>query len=196
MLEALGEWMGFPMYYAYDGQPPPGRNGASHATIYPYGPFEAGDGKTVMLGLQNEREWKGFCDKVLQLPELAVDPRFDANLRRSQNRTELRRLIVEVFAALTSEQVIARLEAAQIANAHVNSVGDLWTHPQLEARQRFRQIDSPAGALKALLPPGVNNTFEFRMDGVPALGQNSESILRELGRNDVDINALRTNGVI
>lgn len=196
MLEALGEWMGFPMYYAYDGQPPPGRNGASHATIYPYGPFEAGDGKTVMLGLQNEREWKGFCDKVLQLPELAADPRFDANLRRSQNRIELRQIIVEVFAALTSEQVIARLEAAQIANAHVNGVGDLWTHPQLEARQRFRQIDSPAGALKALLPPGVNNTFEFRMDGVPALGQNSESILRELGRNDADINALRTNGVI
>lgn len=196
MLEALGEWMGFPMYYAYDGQPPPGRNGASHATIYPYGPFEAGDGKTVMLGLQNEREWKAFCEKVLQWPELATAPHFDTNLRRSENRTELRKIIVEIFAALTAEEVIARLDVAQIANAQVNSVGDLWTHPQLEARQRFRQIDSPAGALRALLPPGLNNSFEFRMDGVPALGQNNESILRELGRSDADINALRTNGVI
>src|SRR3954470_16710609 len=95
MLEALGEWMGFPMYYAYEGQSAPARSGAAHATIYPYGPFEAGDGKTVMLGLQNEREWKSFCDKVLLQPQLASDPRFDANTKRSENRGELRRIILE-----------------------------------------------------------------------------------------------------
>jgi itaconate CoA-transferase len=196
MLEALGEWMGFPMYYAYEGQQPPARNGAAHATIYPYGPFEAGDGKTVMLGLQNEREWKVFCEKVLLQPELATDPRFDVNPKRSENRVELKRLILKAFAELSSDQVIARLEEAQIANAHLNEVGDLWNHPQLKARQRFRTIGSPAGELAALLPPGANSTFEYRMDAVPAVGQHSEAILRELRRSDADISALRAAGAI
>ncbi|HSW16404.1 MAG TPA: CaiB/BaiF CoA-transferase family protein [Ramlibacter sp.] len=196
MLEALGEWMGFPMYYAYDGQPAPSRNGASHATIYPYGPFEAGDGKAVMLGLQNEREWKSFCDKVLLQPQLASDPRFDANPKRSENRIELKRIILEVFGALSAEQVIARLDAAQIANARLNDVGDLWNHPQLHARERFRTIGSPAGELSALLPPGVNNSFDYRMDAVPSVGQHSEAILRELGRTDAQIAAMRDAGAI
>jgi len=196
MLEALGEWMGFPMYYAYEGQTPPSRNGAAHATIYPYGPFEAGDGKTVMLGLQNEREWKSFCDKVLLLPQLATDPRFDANTKRSENRVELKRIILEAFSQLDAEQVIARLEEAQIANAHVNTVGELWNHPQLKARGRFRTIASPAGELAALLPPGANNSFEYRMDAVPAVGQHSEAILRELGRGDDEIATMRAAGAI
>jgi itaconate CoA-transferase len=196
MLEALGEWMGFPMYYAYEGQTPPARHGASHATIYPYGPFEAGDGKTVMLGLQNEREWKSFCDKVLLQPQLAVDPRFEANPQRSENRAELKRIILAAFAALSAEQVIARLEEAQIANAHVNEVGDLWNHPQLQARERFCTIDSPAGPLAALLPPGANSAFAYRMDAIPRVGQHSEAILRELGRSDEDLAALRAAGAI
>ena len=196
MLEALGEWMGFPMYYAYEGQAQPPRSGAAHATIYPYGPFEAGDGKTVMLGLQNEREWKSFCDKVLLQPQLATDPRFDANPKRSEHRTELKRIILEAFAGLSAEQVIARLEEAQIANAHVNSVGDLWNHPQLKARGRLQTIGSPAGALTALLPPGANNSFDYRMDAVPAVGQHSEAILRELGRGDAAIAELRAAGAI
>ena len=196
MLEALGEWMGFPMYYAYEGAEPPPRNGAAHATIYPYGPFEAGDGKTVMLGLQNEREWKLFCDKVLLQPALATDPRFDANARRNANRADLRTIIVEAFAALTAEQVIARLEQAQIANAHVNTVGDMWTHPQLRARHRFAQVDSPAGALQALLPPGVNNSFAYRMDAIPEVGEHTDAVLRELGRDDPAIAALRQCGAV
>jgi itaconate CoA-transferase len=196
MLEALGEWMGFPMYYAYEGQTPPARQGAAHATIYPYGPFEAGDGKTVMLGLQNEREWKSFCDKVLLQPQLAADPRFDANPRRSENRAELKRIILAAFAKLSAEQVIARLEEAQIANAHVNEVGDLWEHPQLKARDRFRTVGSPAGPLAALLPPGANSSFEYRMDAIPAVGQHSEAILRELGRSDGEVAALRESGAI
>lgn len=196
MLEALGEWMGFPMYYAYDGQSAPSRNGAAHATIYPYGPFAAGDGRVVMLGLQNEREWKLFCDVVLRRPELAADPRFDANVRRVENREQLKQVIEEAFAALTAQEVIARLDEAQIANAAVNQVGDLWTHPQLHARRRFRSIGSPAGELQALLPPANVSSFEARMDSVPALGEHSEAILRSLGRTDADIAALHTQGVI
>lgn len=196
MLEALAEWMGFPMYYAYDGQQPPGRNGAAHATIYPYGPFTAGDGRVVMLGLQNEREWKVFCDVVLRRPDLATDPRFDANVRRSENRASLKAVIEQVFADLTAQDVIARLDEAQIANAAVNQVGDLWTHPQLHARGRFRTVGSPAGELQALLPPATIDSFDVRMDPVPALGEHSAAILRELGRSDADIEQLRADGVI
>ncbi len=196
MLEALAEWMGFPMYYAYDGQQPPGRNGAAHATIYPYGPFTAGDGRVVMLGLQNEREWKVFCDVVLRRPDLATDPRFDANVRRSENRASLKAVIEQVFAELTAQDVIARLDEAQIANAAVNQVGDLWTHPQLHARGRFRTVGSPAGELQALLPPATIDSFDVRMDPVPALGEHSAAILRELGRSDADIEQLRADGVI
>jgi itaconate CoA-transferase len=196
MLEALGEWMGFPMYYAYDGQAAPTRNGASHATIYPYGPFEAGDGDAVMLGLQNEREWKSFCEKVLQQPQLATDARFDVNPKRAENRIELRSIINEVFGKLSAQQVIARLDEAQIANARVNTVGELWNHPQLKARQRFRSIHSPAGELSALLPPGANSSFEYRMDAVPAVGQHSETILRELGRSDEQIASMHITGAI
>ncbi len=196
MLEALGEWMGFPMYYAYEGQPPPTRSGASHATIYPYGPFQAGDGKTVMLGLQNEREWKLFCGVVLLQPALAADPRFSSNARRHENRDALRQLIVEAFAQLTVDQVIARLDEAQIANAHVNAMADVWAHPQLHARDRFRSVGTPAGPINAMLPPAVNSSFDYRMDAIPAIGEHSDAILRELGRSDAEIAALRAAGAI
>jgi crotonobetainyl-CoA:carnitine CoA-transferase CaiB-like acyl-CoA transferase len=196
MLEALGEWMGFPLYYSYEGAPAPQRNGASHATIYPYGPFEAGDGKTVMLGLQNEREWKAFCDKVLLQPALATDARFSSNGQRHQHREPLRNLIIESFAALTAEQVIGRLDEAQIANAHVNGMADVWAHPQLHARDRFCSVGSPAGPITALLPPAVNSSFGYRMDPIPAVGEHSDAILRELGRSDADIAALRAAGAI
>ncbi len=195
MLEALGEWMGFPMYYAYEGAPPPPRSGASHATIYPYGPFEAGDSRTVMLGLQNEREWKAFCELVMREPALATDPRFDSNSKRNERRAELRSLILGVFAGLSSAQVIERLDAAQIANAHVNTMADLWEHPQLKARGRFTPVGSPAGSIEAMLPPGVNSSFDYRMDPIPAVGEHTEAILRELGRAH-EIDALRAQGAI
>ncbi|MDB5955563.1 CaiB/BaiF CoA-transferase family protein [Ramlibacter sp.] len=196
MLEALGEWMGFPMYYAYEGAPPPQRSGAAHATIYPYGPFEAGDGRTVMLGLQNEREWKVFCEKVLLQPALASDARFATNAGRSEHREALRALILTAFQPLSAAQVIARLEEARIANAHVNTVGDMWSHPQLQARERYRSVDTPQGPVQALLPPGAHSDFEYRMEAVPAVGQHSEAILRELGRDDAAIAALRAAGAI
>lgn len=181
MLEAMGEWMGYPLYYAYDGAPPPPRTGASHASIYPYGPFQAGDGKTVMLGLQNEREWTAFCDTVLLQPDVATDTRFDSNAQRNANREALQALIVQTFAALTAAQVVERLEQAGIANARVNEMADLWEHPQLQARQRWRTVGTPQGDVPALLPPGVSSAFDYRMEAVPAVGQHNASILAELG---------------
>jgi itaconate CoA-transferase len=149
-----------------------------------------------MLGLQNEREWKSFCDRVLLLPPLAIDPRFDLNPKRSENRVELRRIIEEAFASMSAEQVIARLDSAQIANAHVNRAGDLWQHPQLEARERFHKIGSPAGELLAVLPPGVNASYEYRMGAVPCLGEHTDLILRSLGRSDTEIAALHATGAV
>ncbi|WP_092697364.1 CaiB/BaiF CoA transferase family protein [Acidovorax soli] len=191
MLEAMGEWMGYPMYYAYDGAPPPPRTGASHASIYPYGPFVAGDGKTVMLGLQNEREWKAFCDTVLQRPDVATDARFCSNAQRNAHRDALQALIVQGFSALTAAQVVERLEAAGIANARVNDMADLWAHPQLAARQRWCSVGTPAGDVPALLPPGVNSAFDYRMDAVPAVGQHNAAILAELGWSAEQIDALQ-----
>jgi crotonobetainyl-CoA:carnitine CoA-transferase CaiB-like acyl-CoA transferase len=192
MLECLVEWNSYPLYYAYEGAAPPPRTGASHATIYPYGPFPAGDGKTVMLGLQNDREWTLFCQKVLLSPELAIDPRFLTNSKRSAARDELRALIVAAFSTLTSAEVVTRLDAAQIANANVNDMHAVWDHPQLQARQRWRQVDSPAGKIPALLPPGSWEDEPPRMDAVPALGQHTEAILKSLDYSEMQIAEMRS----
>ncbi len=195
MLESLAEWTSYPLYYAFEGAAPPPRTGASHATIYPYGPFPAGDGTTVMLGLQNEREWVSFCDKVLQQPDLAADPRFTANYKRVAERDALRRIIVEAFLPLTGAQVVERLELAQIANARVNTMQDVWAHPQLKARGRWTQVDSPKGPLPAMLPPGTWDVGP-RMDAVPALGQHTDAILAELGWGVDEISALRAANAV
>jgi itaconate CoA-transferase len=180
MLESLAEWMNFPMYYAYEGAAPPPRTGASHASIYPYGPFETRDG-AVILGIQNEREWAAFCEKVLGNAALAADPRFDSNARRNENRAALQAILLDVFRALGTVQVEQRLDEAQIANARMNDMAGLWSHPQLKARERWRQVGTPAGDIPALLPPGRNDSFEYRMDAVPAAGEHTQAILRELG---------------
>ncbi len=195
MLESLTEWTSYPLYYAFDGAPPPPRTGAAHATIYPYGPFPTGDGGTVMMGLQNEREWVSFCQIVLQRPELATDPRFAGNARRVAERDALRQLIVDDFAASTAPQVLERLEAAKIANARVNTMHDVWQHPQLAARGRWREVGTSAGPVPALLPPGSWDV-EPRMDPVPALGEHTDDVLVELGYDAQEIHALRTAGAI
>jgi len=179
MLESLAEWMSFPMYYAFEGAAPPPRTGASHASIYPYGPFATRDG-AVILGIQNEREWAAFCDKVLGHAALATDPRFDSNARRNEHRESLRAIILETFAGLSTAQVEQRLEDAQIANGRMNDMAGLWSHPQLKARDRWRSVGSPAGEIPALLPPGRNSSFDYRMDPIPAVGEHTNAILKEL----------------
>ncbi len=196
MLESMVEWMSFPMYYAYDGAPPPPRAGAAHATIYPYGPFPAGDGATVMLGLQNEREWAVFCEQVLRQPAVATDERFSANARRTANREVLRALIVESFSKMTADEVLQRLDEAQIANARVNTMADVWQHPQLKARGRWTEVPTPAGPIAALLPPGSSSDFAPRMDGVPGLGQHTDAVLGELGWSAEAIKGLRASHAI
>ena len=196
MLEALGEWMGFPMYYAFEGQTPPARSGASHAAIYPYGPFQAGDGSAIVLGLQNEREWKLFCETVMQDAALATDPRFDSNAHRHENRTELKAIIDACFAKLTTAEVCERLDQAPIANARMNDMEGLWAHPQLAARQRWQTVGSPAGDIPALLPPGKNSAFTYRMDPIPKLGAHTEAILKSLGHSAEAIANLRAKKAI
>jgi len=196
MLEALGEWMGFPMYYAFEGQTPPARSGASHAAIYPYGPFQAGDGSAIVLGLQNEREWKLFCETVMQDAALATDPRFDSNAHRHENRTELKAIIDACFAKLTTAEVCERLDQAPIANARMNDMDGLWAHPQLAARERWQTVGSPAGDIPALLPPGKNSAFTYRMDPIPQLGEHTEAILTSLGHSAEAIANLRAKKAI
>jgi len=196
MLESMVEWMGFPLYYAFEGAPPPPRAGAAHATIYPYGPFPVGDGKTVMLGLQNEREWASFCRDVLGQPGLCDDARFSSNSRRTQARAELRAIIVAAFASLTIDEVVARLDRAQIANARMNDMHDVWSHPQLRARNRWTAVDTPAGPIPALLPPGQSDADAPRIDAIPALGEHTDAILRELGYDAASIARLRDEQAI
>jgi len=196
LFETLVEWMNYPLYYSFEGAPPPPRTGAAHATIAPYGPFTAGDGKTVVLGLQNEREWAVFCEKVLNRPELASDPRFSSNVRRVAAHEELNTIITKAFSRLSAEQVVKRLDAANIANARMNEMPAVREHPQLKARKRWVKIDTPVGSVPALLPPGIPDGCTPRMGAVPGLGEHSNAILEELGYDTTSIQRLRADGVI
>jgi itaconate CoA-transferase len=196
MLESLVEWMSYPMYYALDGAEPPPRTGASHATVYPYGPFPCGDGTTVMLGLQNEREWAAFCEVVLERPELCNEPRFASPEKRSAARDQLYSIIGEVFSRLPRQEVMARLERARIATANLNDMHAVWAHPQLKARGRWTEVGTPSGNIPTLLPPGLPDGCEARIDPVPALGQHTDAILQELGISLEAITRMRKEGVV
>jgi len=194
MLESTVEWMGFPLYYAYEGAPPPPRAGAAHATIYPYGPFEAGDGKVVMMSIQNEREWRRFCERFLGRPELADDPHYAGNANRNTNREVLGAIIGARFKELSGAEAAALLEAVPVAHANVNTMAEVWAHPQLAARGRWHRVATPAGTIPALAPPGLVGPAP-RMDPVPALGEHTRQILTELGLPPNDIDALIDAGV-
>lgn len=194
MLDAMVEWMGFPLYYSIDGQPPPPRSGADHASIYPYGVFQCGDGEPILLGLQNDREWRDFCRQILAKPELETDPRFNSNANRSTNRDALRPLIEAGFANQSRASITASLDAAGIAWANVNDLHAVWEHPQLKQRHRFASIDTPAGPVPTLRPPADhgNNT----LGKVPELGEDTDKILKDLNFSQQQIEKLRQNGVI
>jgi itaconate CoA-transferase len=196
MFESLAEWMGYPLYYTHFSGTAPARIGPDHATIVPYGRYQAGDGKSVMLGVQNEREWAVFCEKVLLQPDLAHDPRYDSNSKRMANRFEISALIIKAFATLTAEQAIERLDRSGIANARMNTPDEVWQHAQLKARDRWREIESPVGPLPTLLPAVTTPDFEARMGAVPALGEHTDRILSEFGYGSAEIVALRQAGVV
>lgn len=196
MLDALAEWMSYPLYYTHFGGKAPARTGADHATIVPYGRYRTGDGRYVMLGLQNEREWAVFCDKVLRQPALARDARFDNNRKRNEQRAEITAMIDGIFSTLTSQQVLDLLDAAGIANARLNTPEELWEHPQLKARQRWREMGSSRGPLPTLLPPATHDGFSPRIGSVPGVGEHTSTILAELGYTEADVDGLRSAGAI
>jgi crotonobetainyl-CoA:carnitine CoA-transferase CaiB-like acyl-CoA transferase len=184
MLEALGEWMGFPAYFAGYGGEEPKRSGASHAAIAPYGPFECGDGEVIFLGIQNEREWERFCEAVLEQPALAGDERFTSNSERVENVDALHAAIEDILKQLSSEEALEPLDGAKIANARMRTVQDFLEHPQLEARDRWREVESPVGPLRALLPPATMDGTEPVMAPIPSIGEHTPKILAELGYAD------------
>ena len=196
MFESLGEWMGFPAHFtAYGGAAPP-RSGAHHATIVPYGPFKAGDGRTVFLSIQNEREFERFSDLVLLNSELKNDSRFSSGPARAANRNAMHEEIDKVFLKLPAGEILERLDRADIANARLNSMREFWDHPQLKARDRWRKVGTPAGPIDAMKPPFNLDRFEPRMDAVPAVGADTRAILTEIGCAPGEIEQLAAAGVI
>lgn len=196
MFEAMVEWMNHPLYYTRFGGRAPRRSGPDHATIVPYGRFRAGDGRHVMFGIQNEREWAAFCSGVLQKPELAKDPRYDNNTKRTAARAEVVSLIERAFAELGAHDVIARLDQAGIANARLNTPEEVWDHEQLRARDRWREVGSAEGAIPALLPPASFEGIEARMDPIPSIGEHTDAILIELGYTGAEIAALKSSAAV
>ncbi|MEW9673745.1 CaiB/BaiF CoA transferase family protein [Ammoniphilus sp. 3BR4] len=196
MLEALAEWMGYPMYYAAYGGKEPSRTGSSHATIYPYGAYPSEDGKRVFIGIQNEREWERFCEQVIQRPELSKDSRFENNFKRFENQESLQPIIEEEFRKLPAEVIVERLEAAQIANARMNTMTEFFDHPQLKARDRWREVETPVGKVRALVPPVTMEGFEPVMNPIPDVGEHTEKILEELGYDTSAISQLLNQVVV
>ncbi|MDP2958834.1 MAG: CaiB/BaiF CoA-transferase family protein [Longimicrobiales bacterium] len=196
MLDALGEWMGYPAYYARYGGTPPARTGAHHATIAPYGPYPTGDGRVVLLAIQNEREWANLCEQVLSRPDMITDGRFATIPDRVKNRDALNAVIADVFGTLTADEVVARLDEARVANARMRSVQEFTEHPQLAARERWTEIDSPVGALRALHPPIQIDGVPSAMGPVPGVGEHTRPILEELGFLPDEIAALERDAII
>ncbi|MEX0346543.1 MAG: CaiB/BaiF CoA transferase family protein [Rhizobiaceae bacterium] len=188
MLEAMAEWMGFPMYFALDEADPPPRSGAGHATIFPYGPYETADG-SILFGIQNQREWQSFCRTVLCDEALADDERLRENAGRAAHRQEVDEAIKHLLSSITTAEAMARLDKAGIATASINAMEGLWRHPQLAARNRWVEVDSPVGKLPALMPIAGQN-WQPNVSAIPALGEHTGDILAELGLDADEIATL------
>jgi len=196
MFEALGEWMTYALYFGHYGGKPPAREGATHPAIAPYGPHLAGDGKEVIFGLQNEREWACFCADVLKMPALAMDERFASNSLRVKNRVELTLLIEQTFDPLTADEVVALLDVAGIPNGRLNSVESVWSHPQLAARDRWCDVHTSVGVVQALKPPANLSGLNPVMGDVPALGAHTQAVLKSLGIDEIAFDALQRDGAV
>jgi itaconate CoA-transferase len=194
LFESLAEWMAQPMYYAMYTGVPPARTGTSHATIAPYGTFRTGAGGTVQLAVQNDREWRRLCKQVLGRPELADDPRFQTNAARVAARAELHGEIEAALSPHPPDKVVALLDAAQVANARLNTVGDLLAHPQLE--HRWAEVESPVGPVRTLPSPVSTGGASPALGPIPAVGEHTDPILAELGLTDAEVAALRDAGTV
>jgi itaconate CoA-transferase len=194
MLEAMIEWMGFPLNYAHNGQSPPERTAAEHPTIYPYGVFQCKD-KLIVFGIQNEREWKSFCSNILADSNLVDDTRFANNVLRSQNREQLKPLIQEVLMTFNAAEVIKKLDKNEIACSKVNHINEVWQHEQLRFLKKFVMTKSPNGDIETFLPPGNSNLFKPGTGAIPKLGEHNKILLRELGYSDKEIDDLALAGI-
>ncbi|MEU7035876.1 CaiB/BaiF CoA-transferase family protein [Streptomyces sp. NPDC046237] len=197
LLDSLAEWMGHPLHHGMHGGTAPARTGLAHAVIAPYDAYPTADGSLVLLSVQNDREWRRLAEQVLERPDLADDPAFATNTARVAGRARTDAVVAGALAPLTAAEALARLDAAGVACARLNTVADLAEHPQLAARDRWRSVDSAAGPLRALLPPV---TFpdgpEARMGRIPALGEDTDAVLGELGVGPAELAALREDGVV
>lgn len=197
MLDALAEWMGHPLHHAMHDGTAPARTGLAHAVIVPYDAYSTADGGRVLLSVQNDREWRRLAQQVLGRPETADDPRFATNAARVADRERVDALVAEALGALGTDEAVARLEAAGIACARLRDVGEVAEHPQLAARNRWREVGSLTGPLRALLPPiTLPGGAEARMGSVPRLGEHTGVVLRALGMTDADVAELRRDGVV
>ncbi|MFF8537704.1 CaiB/BaiF CoA transferase family protein [Streptomyces sp. NPDC015532] len=197
MLDALAEWMGHPLHHAMHDGTPPARTGLAHAVIVPYDAYSTADGGRVLLSVQNDREWRRLAQQVLRRPEAADDPRFATNAARVVDRERVDALVAEALGALGTDEAVARLEAAGIACARLRDVREVAEHPQLAARNRWREVGSPVGPLRALLPPiTLPGGEDARMGSVPRLGEHTGVVLRALGMTDTDVAELRRDGVV
>ncbi|MQS34497.1 CaiB/BaiF CoA transferase family protein [Streptomyces katsurahamanus] len=197
MLDSLAEWMGHPLHHGMHGGEPPARTGVAHAVIAPYDAYGTADGAQVLLSVQNDREWRRLAERILKRPELADDPRFATNTARTAHRELTDAEVARAIGGLGAEEAIGELEAAGIACARLNTVREVAGHPQLAARDRWREVDSPAGPLRALLPPiTLPGGPEARMGAVPALGEHTDALLNSLGMTDEESAALRRAGVV
>jgi crotonobetainyl-CoA:carnitine CoA-transferase CaiB-like acyl-CoA transferase len=196
LFDSLAEWMNYPLYFSMYGGVEPQRRGTRHATIAPYGAYTTADQREILVAVQNEREWHRFCAVFLGDPDLEHDDRFVTNSARIAHTDLLDEIVARRFGQFTRAEALDALSMAQIATAQISDMADLAAHPELTERNRWRDVASPAGMLQALVPPGIPAGTPLRMDPVPAVGEHTDSILKELGYTSARIAKLRSELVV